>query len=115
MHELSIVQSVVDLATEQLQAAGGDRVVGVTLRIGALSCVHEEALRFGFELVTKDTPLEGATLSIVNLPVKIHCSQCDMEVELPTIQQFCCPVCQTPSSDIRQGQELDLDTLEIEP
>ncbi len=113
MHELSIAQRLVEMAIEHMQEARADTVVAVTVSIGALSCVHEDALQFGFDLVSQDTPLSGAALRIIKLPVMIYCGTCEQEFELPSIQCFQCPVCGTPSADIRQGRELDLQSIEV--
>jgi hydrogenase nickel incorporation protein HypA/HybF len=113
MHELSIANSIVEIATEHASDAGAEKVKSITLRIGALSCVHKSALEFSFELVTRDTILDGAKLVIIEVPVTVFCSPCDQEVPLPGIQSFRCPICNTPSADIRQGKELDIDSIEI--
>ena len=113
MHELSIANSIVEIATQHVQEAGGGRVSQIHLRIGSLSCVHRDALLFSFDLITADTPLAGAKLQIVELPVVIYCRYCDCLRELPGVQQFRCPHCQTPSADIRQGKELDIDSIEL--
>jgi len=113
MHELSIANSIVELATEHAENNLAEEVTSITLRLGALSCVHKSALEFSFELITKETLLEGAELRFIDVPVTIFCTPCDCEVELPGIQQFRCPVCGTPSGDIRQGKELDIESIEI--
>ncbi len=68
---------------------------------------------FSFDLITGDTPLAGVKLHITDLPIVIYCPTCECLQELPGVQQFQCPVCQTPSADIRQGQELDIDSIEF--
>ena len=113
MHELSIANSIVEIATEHAVEAGATRINSITLRVGALSCVHKSALEFSFELVTKETILEGAILKVIDIPVSIFCDPCGREVMLPGIQSFRCPVCDTPSAAIRQGRELDIDSIEI--
>ena len=113
VHELSIASRVVELVGEEVRTAGGGRVVAVTLKIGALSCVHEDALRFSFNLVREGTPLADAELRIVTVPVVIWCAACCREVTLPGIQKFACPECGTPSGDIRAGRELDLESIEL--
>lgn len=113
MHELSIANSLVEIATEHVKASGAGRVSAINLQIGALSCVHQSALEFSFDLVTKDTILEGASLNIETLPVTVYCDQCEKEVELPGIQKFRCPECQSPSADIRQGKELEVASIEV--
>jgi hydrogenase nickel incorporation protein HypA/HybF len=113
MHELSIASRIVDLAGEHCREAGAVRAVAITLRIGQLSCVHEDALRFSFGLVSEGTPLAGAELRVVHVPVRIWCGACQREVELPGIQKFACPRCGTPSGDVRSGRELDLEAIEL--
>lgn len=113
MHEFSIAARVVEQATQQCRAAGGHRVVAVTLRIGRLVCVDADALRFAFGHLRADTPLAAAVLRIAEVPVRIWCPSCAAEVELPGIQRLACPACGTTSGDIRAGRELDLASLEI--
>tara|TARA_R110002049_G_scaffold285698_4_gene466948 strand:- start:66130 stop:66498 length:369 start_codon:yes stop_codon:yes gene_type:complete len=113
MHELSIATSLIELASEHARDAGAERIQAITLRIGTLSCVHQDALQFSFELVSKDTMLEGATLHIVQVPVTIFCAACEKEVQLAGIQSFRCPSCDTPSGDIRKGRELEIESIEI--
>ena len=113
MHELSIAATIVEVAAEHARDAGG-RVAEVTLRVGRLACLQEEALRFGFGLVAAGTPLEGARLSVVDVPVRIWCSTCAAEAELPGIQKFACPRCGHPSGDLRAGRELEIESILIE-
>jgi len=121
MHELSIATKVVALATQhafgglaQHAAEHGDcRVAAVTLRIGQLSCVHEDALRSAFDIAREGTPLAAADLRIVAVPVRVWCQHCLAERELPGIQRFACPDCGRPTGDIRAGCELDLESLEV--
>lgn len=113
MHELSIAHRIVELVAEQVRAAGADRATAIMLRIGELSSVHEDALRFNFDLVSEGTPAAGAELRIVHVPVTIWCGGCEREVVLPGIQKFACPACGTPSGDIRAGRELDLESVEV--
>ena len=88
MHELSIAAHVVEQAAECCRAAGGRHVVSVTLRIGRLACVHEAALRLGFEALREGTLLESAELRIIDVPVRIWCPACAAEVDLPGIQSL---------------------------
>ena len=65
MHELAVTQSVVDAVMER---TGEQRVLEVRLRVGRLSGVLPDALRFCFDLVTDGTPLQGAVLDIEEPP-----------------------------------------------
>ncbi|HEX4956479.1 MAG TPA: hydrogenase maturation nickel metallochaperone HypA [Thermoanaerobaculia bacterium] len=114
MHELSIALSLVDTAAEAARNAGARRVVEVRVQIGVLSGVEAGALLFSYDLATQGTLLEGSRLILRELPLVVHCPTCDEDRELPGVQSFRCPVCDTPTGDLRQGRELALEALEIE-
>ena len=63
---------------------------------------------------TDDTPLEGSKLVVKILPVTMHCDKCAQDVELPGLQSFRCPRCDEPLSDLRQGRELEIESIEID-
>lgn len=114
MHELSIVESVVTTVTEMFAGPQPGRITSVRLRVGELSGVVEDALQFGWGIVTEGTLLAGSQLEVQRLPVVIYCEPCGKVVELEGVQRFRCPVCGTLSGDIRQGRELEIESLEIE-
>lgn len=114
MHELSIVVSIVDSVTETLAAYPNTRVKEVRLRIGALASVIEDSLQFSYGIATEGTPLEGSTLVVKVLPVRMHCDKCAQDVEIACLQSFRCPRCDEPVSDLRQGRELEIESIEIE-
>lgn len=114
MHELSIVESIVDSVTESLARYPGARVLEVRLRVGALAAVVEDSLQFCFRIATEGTPLEGARLKVKTLPVVMYCARCAAEVELEGVQSFRCPRCAELVGDLRQGRELEIEAIEIE-
>jgi hydrogenase nickel incorporation protein HypA/HybF len=118
MHELSIVTSIVDSVTETLAAlpdsSRSARVLEVRLRVGALASVVPDSLEFCYGLASEGTPLEGSKLVIHLLPVVVHCGPCGLDAELDGVQSFRCPRCGEPSIDLRQGRELEIDSIEIE-
>ena len=44
----------------------------------------------------------------------MHCVPCAADVELEGVQSFRCPSCGEPCSDLRQGRELEIESIEIE-
>ena len=114
MHELSSVESVVDAVTDSLARYPGARVVEVRLRVGALSAVVEESLKFCWGIAIADTPLAGAGLAVQTVPVRVHCGACGAEEPLQSLQSFCCAKCGAAANDVRQGRELEIEAIEIE-
>jgi len=120
MHELSIVNNIIQVVEEQLELLTlrqehpvPPKVKSVQLEIGALSCVHPEALNFCYDLATAETRLKGSRLSIREVPVVVYCPHCQKELELTSIQSFRCPVCWVPTADIRRGKELEIVSIEL--
>jgi hydrogenase nickel incorporation protein HypA/HybF len=114
MHELSIVASILDTVTESLAAYKSARVVEVRLRVGALAGVVVDSLEFCWGIATEGTALEGARLAVTTLPVVMRCEKCGRDVELEGVQSFRCPNCGEPCGELRQGRELEIDSIEIE-
>lgn len=65
VHELSIALSLVDAVCDELPRLG-DRVSvrRVIVRIGPLSGVVPDALRFAFDVASDGSPIAGASLDI---------------------------------------------------
>jgi hydrogenase nickel incorporation protein HypA/HybF len=114
MHELSIAHELVRIVLDGLELAGAVHVIAVRLKVGVLSGVVPDALQFCYDVVVRDTPLEGSRLEIELLRTVVHCSTCNRDVEPREAWSFCCPDCDAPSASIVQGQELNVDTIEVE-
>jgi hydrogenase nickel incorporation protein HypA/HybF len=114
MHELSIAMSMVEMATEECQRLGAERVTALHLRVGLLSGVVKDALIFSYEVVCAGTPLQGSKLVIEDVPVKVYCRRCNSRKDLSSIQLFACPACGELTSEVLEGRELQVVAMEIE-
>jgi hydrogenase nickel incorporation protein HypA/HybF len=109
MHELAITQNIVEIAT---QHANGARVRRLTLEIGQLTAVMADSVRFCFDVCAQGTPLEGASLEIIEPPGIGQCRLCSNQLELD--QPFGICDCGSMQIDIVQGEELTIKELETE-
>ncbi len=114
MHELSMAASIVEAVTESVAAYPGARVRQVRLRVGVLSAVVEDSLRFCWEIVTEGSALAGSELVVTVLPVVVHCASCNALSEVEYFGGLRCPRCGEPAGDVRQGRELEIESIEIE-
>ena len=114
MHELSIAASIVEAVAESAAAYPGARVRAVRLRVGALASVVEDSLQFCWQLAAEDTSLAGSRLVINKLPVIVHCDACGVNAEIDGVQSFRCPRCGELATDLRQGRELEIESIELE-
>jgi hydrogenase nickel incorporation protein HypA/HybF len=113
MHEVGIMESAIAAVLEQARKHGARQVHRIVLRVGSLSGVEPEALRFAFDIVAKDTPADGAVLVIDTVPARARCPDCDLEFEAAAGFVFSCPRCTRLCSDLRQGRELELSQIEM--
>ena len=74
MHELSIAENILEIVERHLAEGGYNRLTGITLRVGLLAAVDEEALRFAFEVLTDESPHRGATLGVEKTYPSARCS-----------------------------------------
>lgn len=114
MHEASIALSLIEVACEVLRENGGSRVSALSVRLGQWSSVVPEALHAAFPAAAQGTPLQGARLSIVRVPGVGECPQ-HGPVTLELSKGLRCPLCDLPTPKLLQGDELELDELEIAP
>lgn len=115
MHELSIAMSIVELSEEEALRRGGLRITGVHLRIGVLAGVVKDALLSSFDLARENTLLANSRLHIEEVPGVIYCANCDAPRPIRAPEWFRCSECGAVFSEILQGQELELVSLETEP
>jgi hydrogenase nickel incorporation protein HypA/HybF len=112
MHELSIAESILNRIHEE-SVRRGARIIAVGVRIGELSGVDPDALSFGFEVPSKDTPLEGVMLEIDFRKRKQRCNSCGGEFETD-VMLTTCPACGNPETVCIAGDELDIAYIELE-
>ncbi len=110
MHELSIIENTLEIALENAKNAG--KIHWLKMRIGEISGVVPEALHFAFDVVTKDTIAEGATLEIETVPVNCYCQKCELEFK-PLDLCYECPNCGNLHTKIITGKEIELTSLEV--
>jgi hydrogenase nickel incorporation protein HypA/HybF len=108
LHELAIVEGVIDTVTERLPDA---KITCVRLEIGALSGVVPDALRFSFELATEGTNLQGADLEIAEVPGRCRCRACGAEFT-PGGPVLLCG-CGSADVDVLAGQDLKIASVKV--
>jgi hydrogenase nickel incorporation protein HypA/HybF len=113
MHEMSIAESIVQIAEEAAARDGDARVKTVFVEIGALAGVEAEALRFCWEAVTREGRAAGAVLDISQTPGRAWCLQCRDTVSLPALFEPC-PVCGSYQLQVTGGTEMRVAEIEVE-
>lgn len=113
MHEMAITRSLLILVLEEAAKAGAGKVVAVNVVLGEMTGIVDRCVQVNFELMSKDTPVEGAVLSFRNVPKQACCRNC-AQVFTPATIWWVCPECQSPELKIIAGNELYVESLEVE-
>jgi hydrogenase nickel incorporation protein HypA/HybF len=111
MHELSLAQRICE--TVQRNVPPGKRVRVVVIEAGPLSGVVQEALEFGFEIVSKATGLDGVRLDYRKLTAPGTCPACQARFEVSEMWARC-PRCGHEPVTVDGGSEFCLKEIEVD-
>jgi len=113
MHEMGLALEIIDIAVASIPAEmEAARVESVNLRVGKLSAIVPESLKFCFDVAVKETRINGAELNIEQVPVVAMCKVCGFQwtIEEPA---FSCKKCKSGDIELISGKELDIVSIEV--
>lgn len=116
MHELSLAQSVIDLARGEMARHPGAVLTGLEVKVGTLAGVELETFRSAMHTVLQSTGYGNARFTLAVIPGQARCLACGAEFEargrFPE-----CPVCGSGQCVVTSGREFTLSslTLSVEP
>lgn len=113
MHEVGIMETLLQTALAAAEREGAKQIQQITVRVGPLSGVLAEPLRFAFEALSPNhAALAGAALVIEPTPIRCHCAACDRISDVD-VAHYNCPVCGDRHTTLISGRELELTRLEV--
>ncbi|HGJ67140.1 TPA: hydrogenase maturation nickel metallochaperone HypA [bacterium] len=110
MHEIAIVESIIDIVSAEMKKHNMTKLETIKLRIGEMSNIMLDALVFSFDVLSKETPLEGAKLIIETVLIKFRCKDCKIEFTIKDTFGIC-PECNGINCEIISGKELEIAEL----
>ncbi len=111
MHELSVTRSILQVVDE---AAAGNRVVLIRLRIGDLASIVDDSLEFYFKLLSRGTLAEGARLEFNRVRARASCRVCQSSFEVQLPLPDVCARCQSTELSVSGGTEFLVESIEVE-
>ncbi len=109
MHELSLVQSMLKLVEKH---AKNKEVVKLGVKIGKMSGIEPYFLKESFDFFKENTICKNAVMEITEVDVKIKCFECGKISEIRGYD-FHCPVCGANRTKIINGQEMEIEYIEV--
>jgi len=113
MHEISIIENIMKVITENAEANQLRSISRISLKIGKMRQVVPEMLNFAFETVAQDTVAEKAALDVEYIQILMKCKDCGKEFSVEN-KTYLCPHCDSRALDLLTGQEMYLDSIEGE-
>jgi hydrogenase nickel incorporation protein HypA/HybF len=114
MHELSIAAALVQQALQVSRRHDDAAVSAVRVRVGELAGVVPDALRFSFDLARAGTAADAALLLVEDVPARARCAPCDTTFAVGSPPALWCPRCETPTSGVVSGRELEITAVELQ-
>lgn len=112
MHELGVANEVLAVVLSEAERNAARKVTAVTLRIGVLRAIEPDHLSFLFDHLARGTLADGATLTILEDPVRVECPSCGA-VDARSIG-WECPRCKGEGIAATGGDSLEIVSLEID-
>ena len=114
MHELPATQGMLEVALEAARDAGAERILEIHLVIGDLSTMVDDSVQFYFDLLSRGTPADGATLVFHREPGELRCLECGHEEEVTPPLAPACPACGSLVLRVTAGRAFRVESLEVE-
>ncbi len=113
MHEATVAQSIIDIVRSWRDGREDKpQIAAVFVRVGRLTCVVPDNLRFMFSALTEKTDLEQARLKIEVMPVRSTCRSCGAGFDIGE-PRFVCGACGSEDVEIVSGEELTVEAVEV--
>ena len=113
MHEISIANSIIEIAEAKAREQNSGRIQVIRIRLGEFTTVVREALEFAFEVARRKTLAESAQLEIEIVPMTVRCVTCGCVKDPVRSVCLICPRCGLPL-EVVSGEELQVDYIEVE-
>lgn len=115
MHEVSIAMGMIDELFRIAKENNARKIINVSLRIGKMSGIVTDSLKFAFDAIKLEHPLlSSAGIQIKEIPLIYECKNCRNKFEAETGYFPSCPDCKSFSLKLLSGEEMDIENLEIE-
>ena len=110
MHELSIVEALMETIIPKAKEAGAEKILEVNFHIGEMSGIVPSCIQEYFALASKGTIAEGAVINLKTVPAEIVCEGCGYK-GVPDKKNYCCPDCGGFQIRLISGREYYIENL----
>jgi len=112
VHELGIVENILDIVRQSVPDNRMSAVGSIRLRVGPFAGIVPDSLKFCFDAIAGDAGMAKAELRIEQTSLAASCRDCGSKFEVRDFV-FLCPACGGGNLEIISGEELEVVEIEI--
>jgi hydrogenase nickel incorporation protein HypA/HybF len=113
MHELPVTESILEIVLRHAAGTDSKRIEQINLVIGELASIVDDSVQFYWDIISKDTPAQGARLAFKRIPAEMLCLTCQNRFH-PDYGGYDCPICGGINLRITAGREFFVESIEVE-
>jgi hydrogenase nickel incorporation protein HypA/HybF len=115
VHEVSIALGMVDELMKIARENNAKKIVNVKLKIGKMSGIVTDSLKFAFDAVKLEySLLSSAEIFIDEVPLMYKCNDCKKSFKTDNIYFPSCPDCTSYNIKLVSGEEQHIENVEVE-
>jgi hydrogenase nickel incorporation protein HypA/HybF len=113
VHEISIAESIVQIAEAKAREQNARSIQVIKLRLGTFTTIVPDALQFAFEIARQGTLSREARLDIEIVRMVVRCVVCEASTQPVCGICLICEQCGFPL-EIVSGEELQIEYIEVD-
>ena len=113
MHELSVTESILEIALRHAQEADAKQITQIYLVIGQLASIVDDSVQFYWEIISKDSLAEHARLNFRRIPAEFECQTCLHQFSMDG-DSLECASCGSGDLKVIAGEEFFIEAIDVE-
>ena len=113
MHELSVTESILEIALRHASKVNASRVTGIYLVVGQLSSIIDDSVQFYWDMISEGTLCAGARLHFDRRPARLACGSCGASYVMKG-ELMACPECGSQQVRVLSGKDFRVASIEID-
>lgn len=114
MHELAVTQGILGLALATAAQHNARRISAIELVIGDLSSIVDDSVQFYFDILSRDTPADGARLHFRREAATLTCWDCAQQTAVTPPLPDACPHCGGSHVQVSGGAAFQVASIEVD-
>jgi len=112
MHELSVTENILEIASRHAKQAGAEQVTDIHIVIGSMSSIVDDSIQFYWDLISKGTICDQSKLHFKRVPAEFECLDCGKKYKIKN-EMTPCPKCHSAKIKMIKGDEFWLESIEV--